>query len=67
MSWFFTPIPCTYTSLPLDGMPKNYFCLRPSAKDQGITSVGVVVVVILLLLLLVLYLVHFLIKRNLRE
>ena len=22
---FFTPIPCTYTSSPLDGMAKNYF------------------------------------------
>ena len=33
------------------------FCLWPSAKDQGIT--GVVVVV--------LHLVHFLIKTNLRE
>ena len=24
--YFFTPIPCTYTSLPLDGMAKNYYC-----------------------------------------
>ena len=22
---FFTPIPCTYTSLPLDGMARNYY------------------------------------------
>ena len=37
----------------------KYFCLRPSAKDQGITWVVVVVV-------LVHHLFHFLIKRNLR-
>ena len=47
------------------------FCLRPSAKDQGITLVVVVVVVVLvvlvLVLVLVLHLVHFLIKRNLKE
>ena len=24
---FFTPIPCTYTSLPLDGMARNYYFL----------------------------------------
>ena len=35
------------------------FCLRPSAKDQGITSVVFLVVLV--------HLVHFLIKRNLRE
>ena len=35
-----------------------HFCLRPSAKDQGITWVVV--------LLVVLHLVHFLTKRNLR-
>ena len=38
------------------------FCLRPWAKDQGITWVGVV-----LLLVLVHHLVHFLFKRNLKE
>ena len=37
-----------------------YFCLRPSAKDQGI----VVVVVVVLALH---YLVHFVFKRNLSE
>ena len=37
----------------------RYFCLRPSAKDQGITFVFVVV--------LVHHLVHFLFKRNLSE
>ena len=42
---------------------KAHFCLRPSAKDQGITWVLVVV----LLLLLVHHLVHFLLKRNLSE
>ena len=36
--------------------PVESFCLRPSAKDQGITWV-----------VLVLHLVHILIKRNLRE
>ena len=41
----------------------HYFCLQPSAKDQGITRV----VVVLLVLVLVLHLVHFFIKRNLRE
>ena len=25
MLFFFTPIPCTYTSLPLDGMARNYY------------------------------------------
>ena len=37
---------------------KLYFCLRPSAKDQGITRVVVVVVV----LVFVLHLVHILIE-----
>ena len=37
----------------------KHFCLQPSAKDQGITCVVVVLVL--------LHLVHFLIKRNLRE
>ena len=41
------------------------FCLRPSAKHQGITWV-VVVVLLLVLVLVVLHLVHFLITRNLR-
>ena len=45
-----------------------YFCLRPSAKDQGITWVVVVLVVaVVVLVLVLLHLVHFLIKRNLRE
>ena len=39
------------------------FCLRPSAKDQGITRVVLVAAV----LVLVHHLVHFLIKRNLSE
>ena len=26
--YFFTPIPCTYTSLQLDGMARNYFSSR---------------------------------------
>ena len=43
----------------------SHFCLRPSAKDQGI--IWVVVVILLLLLVLVLHLVHFLSKRSLRE
>ena len=38
-----------------------HFCLRPSAKDQGIT------LVVLLVLLVLHLLVHFLIKRYLRE
>ena len=38
------------------------FCLRPSAKDQGITWVVVLVLLVVLLLL-----VHFLFKRNLSE
>ena len=46
-----------------------FFCLRPSAKDQGITQVVVVVAVVFLLLVfpLVHYLVHFLFIINLRE
>ena len=24
-SFFFTPMPCSYTSLPLDGMARNYY------------------------------------------
>ena len=40
---------------------RGYFCLRPSAKDQGITWV------LFAFLLLGLHLVHFLSKRNLRE
>ena len=40
------------------------FCLRPSAKDQRITWVAVVLLVLLVVLHL---LVHFLIKSNLRE
>ena len=43
-----------------------HFCLRPLVKDQGITWVVVVVVVLVLVLVLCL-LVHFVIKRNLRE
>ena len=39
-----------------------YFCLRPSAKDQGITLVILVLVVLVLHLL-----VHFLFKRHLSE
>ena len=41
----------------------SIFCLRPLAKDQGITRVVVVLLVLLVLHLLV----YFLIKRNLRE
>ena len=47
------PIPLRYVSLP--------FCLRPSAKDQGITWVVLVLVVILH------HLVHLLFKINLSE
>ena len=47
------------------------FCLRPSAKDQGITSVLVLVLVVLVLVLVLVdvvhHVVHFVIKRNLRE
>ena len=43
----------------------KWFCLRPLAKDQGIT--WVVVLVLVLVLVVVHHLVHFLIKRNLSE
>ena len=43
----------------LPPLSNNRYCLRPSAKDQGITWVVVVLVVLLH------HLVHFLIKRNL--
>ena len=42
------------------------FCLRASAKDQGITSV-LVLVLVLVLVDVVHHVVHFVIKRNLRE
>ena len=42
------------------------FCLRPLAKDQGITSVAVVVFVVVVAVV-VRHLVHFLFKRNLSE
>ena len=42
--------------------PNVTFCLRPSAKDLGITRVVVVVVVVVLF-----HLSHFLFKRNLSE
>ena len=48
----------------LEHCVNGYFCLRPSAKDQGITSVVVVVVVVVVLFH---HLVYFPIKRNLRE
>ena len=59
-----------FLSAAISQRPRNYlscFCLRPSAKDQGITWVVVVVLVLVVLVLVLLHLVHFLIKRNLRE
>ena len=47
---------------PMDQKQPLTFCLRPSAKDQGITWV-----VAVLLVLLVHHLVHFLLKINLCE
>ena len=44
---------------------KRGFCLRLSAKDQGITRV--VAVVVGGVLLVIFHLSHFLFKRNLRE
>ena len=43
------------------------FCLRPPAKDQGITRVVVDVDVVVVLVLVLHHLVHFLFKRNLSE
>ena len=44
----------------------SYFCLRPSAKDQGITLI-VDVVILAPVLVLVHHLVQFLFNRNLSE
>lgn len=32
--FFFTPIPCNYTSSPLDGMSRNYFSFRWICKSK---------------------------------
>ena len=60
----------TYYRLMLIGRKKQLnfftrFCLRPLAKDQGITWVFVVVLVVVLVVHH--HLVHFLFKRNLSE
>ena len=46
----------------------QYFCLWPSAKEQGITQVVVLVVVglVLVLVLVLFHLYHFLFKRDLK-
>ena len=37
---FFTPIPCTYTSLPLDGMARNFFFYMDT-QDHAIYHVWI--------------------------
>ena len=59
----------TNREVPSSNLPgTRAFCLWPSAKDQGITWVVVVVLLVLVLVLvLVHHLVHFLLKINLSE
>ena len=38
---FFTPIPCTYTSLPLDGMARNYHFFYVDIQEQAIRCVWI--------------------------
>ena len=38
---FFTPIPCTYISSPLDGMAKNYFIFYRDTQDHAIYHVWI--------------------------
>ena len=39
--FFFTPIPCTYTSLPLDGMARNYFFIYMDMQDHTINRLWI--------------------------
>ena len=65
LSWSFLSLPSFFNLLLRSSHLNTSFCLRPLAKDQGITLV--VVVLLLVVVLVVNHLVHFLLKINLSE